>query len=234
MNEQATGFPAIRVTRRTHETDFEIILRPRRRVMAELPLPNRILSHFLDHFCKASGIEIELKRTQWPGSWAFDHVLCEDMGQLLGTGVAEIHRYQAALTGVPGRAQTSCCVDDALVEICMSLEGRPRSAWRLNEGDRLDGFVDAWFDESGGVKGWATGTNLAQFIDGFAQGAAATIQITAGSLGNLHHFFEALFRALGDASREAMGLAGQRLAGDTSGLAGEIRYEVQRLESGGD
>ena len=97
-----TMFTPVRVTRTTAETEFEATLEPRLEVMEPLPIPNRLLSHFLDHFAQASAVNVRLAGADWPGSWRFDHVLCEDLGQLVGRGVAEIHDRRAARDGVPG------------------------------------------------------------------------------------------------------------------------------------
>ena len=181
-----SSFPTIRVSRTTKETCFEILVSPRRRRMARLPLTNRMVSHF-----------------------------------------AEV--------GVPGRASATCCMDDCRAGLTLSLEGRAMSYWRVEGGlAAIDGFVDAWFGEDGRQAGWSSGTNLRQFFDGFAYGAGATIHITVDKVGNLHHLYEALFRALGDAIRVALELPGGQLPGDSSGLAGECRYDVVVEEDGGE
>ena len=46
------SFESVVVTRRTAETEFEVVLAPRTERAASLPLPNRLLSHFIDHFAK--------------------------------------------------------------------------------------------------------------------------------------------------------------------------------------
>lgn len=181
---------------------------------------------------------MELEELSWPGSWQLDHVLCEDMGQLVGHGIGAIHDALAESSGVAGRASTSVCMDETLAECTMSLEGRPRCEWRVSGGAGgptcvgIDSFVDAWYGEKGVMTGWASGTNLRQFFDRFAIGAKATVSIAIPRSGNLHHVYEAAFRALGDAVGLALGTGatGERLAGDTSGLAGSIEYIVERLE----
>jgi len=228
MTGQA-DFSPFQVLRRTRETEFALILRPRVDAAPDLVLPNRILSHFIGHFAKAAGIQPEIVRTDWPGSWAFDHVLCEDLGQLFGRGVAEIMARRAAASGVPGRAHVAGVMDDALVDLTLSFEGRPGPSWSVPEEAAIDGFVDSWYDEAGRVSGSAHGTNLKQFIDGFALGSGATIHISVRRAGNLHHLYEAVFRALGDAVRSALGISGGRLPGDSSGLAGPAIYEIREL-----
>ena len=218
------SFTPIRIRRRTAETTFEVVLRPRVNAIATVPLPNQVLSHFLDHLFKATGVEVELGQTAFSGSWAFDHVLCEDMGQLIGRGFAELCARRADTIGVAGRSSVVCCMDDAQVEVCLSIEGRPQVEWI--DADDIDGFVDAWYVGSEKEQAVAYGTNLRQFFDGFSIGAGATLIITVRRAGNLHHFYEALFRGLGDALAEAIG-SQARLPGDTSGLAGSAVYEVE-------
>jgi imidazoleglycerol-phosphate dehydratase len=191
------------------------------------------LSHFLDHFAKAVGVTLEVPSTQWPGSWSFDHVWNEDLGQLIGRAMSAILADRAARFGVPGRGQATCCMDDALAEIVLSFEGRPSVAWAVPSDVNIDGYVDCWYDDQGRTEGTCYGTNLRQFFDGFAQGSGATTAITIRRSGNLHHLYEALFRALGDATRQALDLGmGGRLPGEGSGLAGTAEYSVHPEGSG--
>jgi imidazoleglycerol phosphate dehydratase HisB len=126
-------------------------------------------------------------------------------------------------------------MDDCRAALTLSFEGRGLTDWQIEAGTGdVDGFVDAWYADDGRQAGWASGTNLRQFFDGFAYGSGATVHIEGTRVGNLHHFYEALFRALGDAIRSALDLPGGSLAGDSSGLAGESRYEVRREEDLGE
>ena len=67
---------------------------------------------------------------------------------------------------------------------------------------------------------------LRQFIDGFALGSGASVSIVVRRSGNLHHLYETLFRALGDAVGQALGTGSRRLSDDTSGLARRCVYTV--------
>lgn len=225
-------FKPIRIERRTRETVFAISMGPRVDAGNLVSLPNPLLGHFLDHFLKASGLSLEIADMSWPGSWKFDHVLCEDIGQLIGCGVAEIHDQLSASQGVAGRADATVCMDESLVECAVSFEGRPLSNWIVPAGESIDGFIDSWYDEAGAMSGWASGTNLRQFFDGFAIGGRCTVSMEIRKAGNLHHVFEAAFRALGDSVGAALGIgsADARTEGDTSGFAGKAEYTVNRLE----
>ncbi len=235
MSTAATpAFPKVRVVRKTGETVFAVDLAPRDSRQAPLPLPNRLLSHFLDHFSKSARVQIELVSTEWPGSWQLDHVLCEDMGQLLGRGLAAIHDSRAPHEGLTGRGHSRVCMDDACAEVVLSFESRPRAQWDVpdNLGAGIDGFVDAWYDNEGSMVGWSMGTNLRQFVDGFALGAGATVLVSVQSAVNLHHLYEAVFRALGETVAAALGLAAcvPCLPGDTSGLAGAPHYSIETVD----
>ncbi len=221
-------FTPLVVSRRTAETEFSLKLSPRTESAVSLDIPNRLLSHFVDHFSRGAGINVATATTDWPGSWQFDHVLCEDMGQLLGAGVAAIAKERTASVGIAGRAALSGVMDDAAASVEISLESRPRCSWNVGDGIDIDGFVDSWYDATGVQVGQCFGTNLRQFIDGFALGSGATVAISVGAATNLHHLYEVIFRALGDAVGVALGTA-CRLPGDGSGLAGPPVYETKTI-----
>jgi hypothetical protein len=98
---ETTPFKPFRVTRTTGETEFAIDVAPHRTGTALLELPNRMLAHLLDHFVRGAGMGITVARTEWPRSWEFDHVLCEDVGQLVGRAVAAIAEERTASAGIP-------------------------------------------------------------------------------------------------------------------------------------
>lgn len=220
-------FESVRVRRETKETSFAIVLSSRDAGGKMLALPNRILAHFLDHFAKASGIDIEIGSADWPGSWAFDHVLCEDMGQLVGRGIAAIADALSAKAGIAGRASATSAMDDAVTSVTIGFESRPRCTWQCPRRVDIDGFVDSWYAGDGSQDGLCYGTNLRQFLDGFCYGSGANLHIEIRSAGNLHHLYETIFRNLGDAVGEALSTA-RRLPGESSGLAGTPKYDIER------
>ena len=223
------SFSPLSVKRETAETVFAIELEPRQSVAESLPIPNRLLSHFVDHFAQASGINVRLTEDRWPGSWRFDHVLCEDLGQAIGRGLLEIHDRRAASDGVDGRASVTTCMDDDGSSLALSFERRPRVDWDNPGGIDVDGFVDSWYEE-GDRQSSCYGTNLRQFVDGLVLGAQLTVAIRVERAENLHHLYEVVFRALGDAVGQALGTR-TRLAGDSSGLARSWQFEVSEISS---
>ena len=58
-----------------------------------------------------------------------------------------------------------------------------------------------------------------------------TLHVTVDATANLHHLYEAVFRALGDAVRHALGLGDGfgRLPGESSGFAGAPTYTCQEV-----
>lgn len=230
-----TSFSPFRVVRVTGETEFAVLVRPRRRrAVAGLALPNRLLAHLIDHLSMATGVELVVESLEWPGSWALDHVLCEDLGQVVGRALRELHERRAREHGVAGRASARGCMDDADVEVVLGIEDRSDVVWVVPAAVDIDGFVDAWYDGDAWA-GAATGTNLRQFVDGFARGCGATLRLEVRAAGNLHHLWEAVFRTLGDAVARAVGVERERLLpGDTSGLAGPPRWEVRAAGASSD
>jgi imidazoleglycerol phosphate dehydratase HisB len=229
---ETTPFKPFRVTRTTGETEFAIDVAPYRTGAALLELPNRMLAHLLDHFVRGAGMGIAVERTEWPRSWEFDHVLCEDLGQLVGRAVAAIAEERTASAGILGRATAESAMDDAASRVSLTLEARPRCHWDIPRRVRLDGYVDSWYGPDGGPAGVCHGTNLRQFLDGFAYGSGATIVIavrglTGAEVVNLHHLYETIFRNLGDAVGAALGIA-NRAPGEGSGLAGTPQYRIVR------
>jgi imidazoleglycerol-phosphate dehydratase len=220
-------FTPVRVRRATSETDFVVRMSPRIASGALIDLPNRVLAHFLDHFSKASGIGIEFESASWPRSWEFDHVLCEDVGQLAGRAVAAIAVERITSGGVSGRAAASSPMDECATIVALTFESRPRCEWRVPRWVDINGYVDSWYGPDGAQAGTCFGTNLRQFFDGFAYGSGASVWIDVRAGGNLHHLYETVFRNLGDAVGAALGTA-TRLAGESSGLAGAPRYDVTR------
>lgn len=219
-------FTALRVGRRTAETDFAIRVAPRTAAGGLVDLPNRLLGHFVDHFARGAGLAIAVERTGWPSSWEFDHVLCEDLGQLIGRAVAAVAEERTARCGIPGRGSAASAMDDAASAVRLGLESRPRCTWSVPRRAEIDGYVDGWYTSGGGA-GVCYGTNLRQFLDGFAYGSGATLAIEVTAAGNLHHLYETIFRNLGDAIGTALGTAG-RLPGEGGGLAGPPEYTVTR------
>ncbi|MBN1512489.1 MAG: hypothetical protein JXB13_10780 [Phycisphaerae bacterium] len=221
-------FPPFRVSRQTGETRLTLGVKPGWTGPALLAIPNRILSHFLDHWCKGAGISFSLEDNDWSGSWQFDHVWCEDLGQLVGRAAAAIHDHRQPIAGVTGRASRRSCMDDAESAVSVSFEGRGAVRWAVPAGADIDGWVDAWYEPGSSQASAAYGTNLRQFLDGFAFGGAATVSIEVIRAGNLHHLYETIFRNLGDCVGAALGTAELR-PGQTSGLAAVPRYVVEGL-----
>jgi len=219
------SFTSLSVRRKTAETDFAIDVAPRTASSGLLALPNRLLAHFVDHFTRGAGWQVTVAKTEWPQSWEFDHVLCEDFGQLLGRAAAAIAEERSANSGILGRTTANSVMDDAASAVSVGFESRPRCSWTAPRRCDLDGFVDSWY--AGDSVGVCYGTNLKQFLDGFAYGGGATVSIEVRSAGNLHHVYETIFRNLGDAVGTALGTS-VRVPGDGSGLAGAPQYEIEK------
>ena len=73
--------------------------------------------------------------------------------------------------------------------------------------------------------------DLVSFLEGFVQGAQATLHIDLlkGRDNHGHHQWESIFRAFGDSLRQAMLVRDWR-KNMAAGVAGEITYDIEEKE----
>lgn len=174
------GNPPLELSRTTRETTVRVT------IDAGSPLvrvPSPIFAHFLTALCTTWGCTCQVEAT---GDVEVDpHHLLEDVGIVLGQalrsrwpGYSGIARYGWALLPM----------DDALVEVAVDLSGRAGAyLGALREGP------------VGGVEGEA----FAEFYRGLARGGECTLHLQARAGENRHHLWEASFKALGLALRQA-------------------------------
>ena len=104
-------------------------------------------------------------------------------------------------------------IDEAKADSAISLEGR--SSFNFSSAVEIPPVVEGMASE-----------DLLVFLDGFAQGAHATVHLDVHKGENSHHIWEAAFRAFGVALGRTYGSDPAR-KGMTSGVAGEIKYTVK-------
>jgi imidazoleglycerol-phosphate dehydratase len=139
-----------------------------------------------------------------------DHVIIEDTGLALGRAIRELLDARIA-AGVNGRGTYTVTFDEALVAATVAFDGRAYTF--------IHGSVPALAHEH--VEDVLAST-LRQFFDGFAQGAGAVVQLQFFAGDDPHHAWEAAFKALGEALRDALAPCPYR-AGTTIGLKGTGR-----------
>ena len=172
--------PRAVVERQTRETTVRVALDGG---TSNLSVPVGFFRHMLQAAQTTWGIPLEVTAS---GDVDVDpHHLVEDVGIVLGEAVRE------AWSGYRGIARYGWAVvamDEARASVALDLSGRP-GAW-----------VSAMPEEP--VAGLDSEV-LVEFFSGFARGGRLTVHVTGEAGRNKHHRWEAGFKALGLALREA-------------------------------
>ena len=203
----------ISVTRKTTESEMVLRLTPpplAADYRTKINTPIIFLNHMIEHIAWRSGfnLETEVKLDKF----YLTHVVCEDLGMALGRAVAEyISRHIDE--GVNSYGTGIGIIDEAKAQCAISFESR------------------SYFDFTSAVEIPAEAEDmhaedLSVFLDGFAQGARATLHIDVDKGVNSHHIWEAVYRAFGIALGEALKLNADK-CGRTSGVAGKIDFIVE-------
>ena len=168
------------IRRRTQETDISLLLvidgAGKSTVSTGIP--------FMDHMFTALARHGYFDLTvQAKGDLEVDaHHTIEDLGLVLGQAIREalgerrgIQRFGAAC--VP--------MDDALARVVLDLSGRPYLAYRLRHEGRVVGGFDARL--------------MREFFQAVANAGGITLHIDLLAGEELHHIYEAVFKAFGRA-----------------------------------
>lgn len=205
----------ITVTRTTTESSMTVTLAPgpvAHDYRARISTPIPFLSHMIEHIVWRSGfnltVDVKLDR------FDLSHVVCEDLGQTIGRAFLE---YGAQTDGTVGFGDAVGIIDEARSFAAISMEGRSYFC--------CDAKIDALPPMT---EGMAT-EDLSVFLDGFAQGARATVQLELQRGSNAHHVWESAYRAFGAALKCAFAADPAR-RGMTSGVAGAIEYSIEKGE----
>lgn len=199
----------ITATRKTSESSVSITiekggLRADYRSRIRTPLP--FLNHMIEHIAWRAALNIDIKLEM--NDFQLIHLVTEDTAMTLGKAVGEFVRINRP----SGYGFGIGIIDEAKSTAVISFEDRAL----------LDFTSKTDYAEQ--VEGMPA-EELITFLDGFAQGACCTLHIDIEKGKNGHHIWESVYRAFGIALGEALSVDKQR-AGLTSGVAGEVIYEV--------
>ena len=199
-----------KVTRETTESKIVVSISPapiapdyRKKINTPLPF----MSHMLEHIVWRCGFNIEVDITL--DKFDLAHVVCEDLGQTVGRAFLEYSKTAP----YAGFGDGIGIIDEAKADSAVSLEGR--SLFSFSSAVEIPPVVEGMASE-----------DLLVFLDGFAQGANATVHLDVQKGENAHHIWEAAFRAFGVALGRTYGENPAR-KGMTSGVAGAIKYTVE-------
>jgi len=196
------GVVAERVTRESKIT-CTIDSKPRRDTKIETGLS--FLNHMIETIGWRMNLNIELVYTTT--NFKLTHVIAEDSGIVLGSAMRAMFEKRME-KGVNGASRG--IIDEGCATAAVSIEGRPKLF--------LEGNV---VTDMTMVEDTKT-CDLDDFLDGLALGLGATIRIKVESGKDPHHTWEAMFRALGEALRQAFEPNPWR-AGTTVGVKGTLK-----------
>lgn len=200
-------------TRKTDESEIMVKLdfgprSPEAKKALQTPMP--FFNHMLEQLIWRGEFNLEVSAVL--KDFSLTHVICEDVGTALG---------RALLAAVEARRETGlraygfafATIDEALARAVVSFEGR--ASYHFNAAGLT---VPARMENT-------DSEDLHTFFEGFVQGATCTLHLDLLKGVNGHHIWEALFRACGEAIRNALEPQEQR-RGMTAGVAGPVKWAV--------
>jgi imidazoleglycerol-phosphate dehydratase len=203
----------VKLTRKTKESEICVAVdfggvKADYKKRIQTPLP--FLNHMLEHIAWRANIDISVGLRL--DEFCLNHLICEDLGVTMGKAARRFVLDNRA-RGVTGYGDGIGIIDEAKAGAAISFEER------------------AYFNFASSVAVPDSTENvnsedLQTFLEGFAQGAAATAHIDLAKGVNGHHIWEAVYRAFGTALGRALALDEKR-AGMTAGVAGAIEYKIE-------
>ena len=166
---------------------------------------------FLNHMIETIGwrMNLNIKFKYEATNFDLTHVIAEDSGIVLGSALfAMFEQRMNSKKGANGASRS--IIDEGCATAVVSIEGRPRLILEGNPVTDLSMVEDT------------KTCDLDDFIDGLALGLGATIRIVVESGKDPHHTWESIFRALGEALREAFEENPFR-SGTTAGVKGTLK-----------
>lgn len=147
--------------------------------------------------------------------FSLNHVICEDLGITYGKAIGEMMDRKQKM-GAPGYGYSYGNIDESMARCVIGFEKRA--------------YLDLDYNEiivPESVEG-INSEDLVSFLEGFVQGAQATVHIDLLKArdNHGHHQWESIFRAFGDALRKAMLVRPWR-ENMAAGVAGEITWEIK-------
>jgi imidazoleglycerol-phosphate dehydratase len=205
---------AITVKRETSESKITLTLSPgprdpkfKKKIATPLQFFNHMLETVAWRACVNAAVTVDLT------DFKLTHVICEDVGICLGEAYLELFNREIE-GGINGSGAACSCIDEALARTVVSFEERSLLV------------MDKKLQGGRGLVEDMQQADLAAFLDGFAQGARATLHVDLLKGNNPHHVWESVFRSFGEALRAAFAPCEWR-RGTTPGVKGKVSVEKE-------
>lgn len=203
---------AITVVRGTSESKITLVLASGARdpqFKKKIDTPLQFFNHMLEtvawRACMNIAVSVDLT------DFKLTHVICEDVGLCLGEAYLEMFNREIE-SGINGSGAACSCIDEALARTAISFEERALLA------------MDKKLHNARGLVEDMQQADLVAFLEGFAQGARATVHVDLLKGSNPHHVWESVFRSFGEALRVSFSPCEWR-SGTTPGVKGKVTLE---------
>lgn len=176
-----------KVERKTKETDISVAINLDGRGKNAIGTSIPFLDHMLGLLSFHSQIDLDVRAT---GDIEIDyHHLMEDLGIVLGEAVRK------ALGDKTGIRRYGCAIvpmDESLAQVVIDLGGRPYLVYKVKQPQTsVRGLEFSLFED---------------FFRAFTNHAMMNLHIVVSYGRDIHHIFEAIFKAFGRALREAVSI----------------------------
>jgi len=178
----------------------------------KIQTPLAFFNHMLEQIvwrCELNmAVEVELDH------FFLNHVVCEDVGITVGRAFKELLEKRLA-EGGKGYGFALATIDESLARAVLSFESRAYLDLNFND-IVVPSTTEGIHSE-----------DLVAFWEGFVQGAQATVHLDLlkGRNNHGHHHWESLFRAAGQALRDALAIHPWR-KDMAAGVAGKIGFTI--------
>ncbi|SMB88116.1 imidazoleglycerol-phosphate dehydratase [Desulfonispora thiosulfatigenes DSM 11270] len=209
----------INVERKTLESKMEVYIDdgPRNpQIKKEIQTPLAFFNHMIEQIAWRSELNIGIKTEL--DEYFLSHVICEDVGITLGKAFKELVENKLK-EGAKAYGFAYATIDESLARAVVSFESRAYIDLNLENIEVPESTENIQSED------------LIAFLEGFAQGAQATLHIDLlkGRPQNGHHHWESIFRAVGQALRDAIEIRPWR-KDMSAGVAGKIEFKTEVTE----
>lgn len=175
-----------KIERKTKETDIKVEMNldgtGRYSINTSIPF----LDHMISLMCKHGLFDMKLKAK---GDTDIDfHHTVEDTGIVLGK---TLKQALADMKGISRYGQASVPMDEALAAVTLDISGRPYLVYK------------AAFPKKSKLKNFDPDL-IEDFLQAFVSNAGITLHVGVPYGRNTHHIIEAIFKALGQALKQAV------------------------------
>lgn len=173
----------VKVTRITKETKISVSVNTLREKSLNVETTIPFLDHMIETLAYRANLNIGL---QIDSKVDLEHTISEDIGIALGRTIFELFKIKMP-KGIEGFGFAKGVIDEAFADAIISIEGRVNYFINGPEFQNVDGI---------------SGYSLTAFLEGFCQGCKCILRLDYSGK-DPHHSWEAAFRALGYAIKNA-------------------------------